>query len=504
MRKDFIKKGQSINIELNKKQVSPVCVSRFKKDDSFYRGYGVVKEKDFTGSDVIDDYLMYDFGEHYVGHLSFDISGIDEICDSPVKLRFHFAEVPYEFTDCPESRTGWLSYSWIQEEIIHVDYLPSHVELPRRYAFRYVKIEVLAKNKIMKVVISNPRVTAETSGDFEKYDIVKNPRWKKVGEVCVRTLRDCMQTFFEDGPKRDRRLWLGDMRLQALVNYDTFKNYDLVKKCMYLFAGLTGESGIIPSCIYEFPKPMHGKIELYDFALSFAATLCDYYDATNDRETAEELFEPAYSQYLLFEKLLDENYLINPPEGWWCHIDWGKDFPKLLCMEALAIYFSGYMIDLAVKLSKNKEAEHIKELRKNLFDAVTRTYYNAETGLFEEEGKVMWVPNIYLIDSGLIPKEQGVKMIYALRECKDAVFAITPSCHHYMLEAFAKLGLYDLLGEHIDAYWGGMLRDGADTFWETYDINDPFVAAYDDVNLTSYCHAWSTTPIYFILRYLDK
>ena len=39
--------------------------------------------------------------------------------------------------------------------------------------------------------------------------------------VSQRTLRDCMQTVFEDGPKRDRRLWLGDLRLQALANYAT-------------------------------------------------------------------------------------------------------------------------------------------------------------------------------------------------------------------------------------------------------------------------------------------
>lgn len=29
---------------------------------------------------------------------------------------------------------------------------------------------------------------------------------------------DCMQSVFEDGPKRDRRLWLGDLRLQALAS----------------------------------------------------------------------------------------------------------------------------------------------------------------------------------------------------------------------------------------------------------------------------------------------
>ncbi|WP_309121157.1 hypothetical protein [Paenibacillus sp.] len=30
--------------------------------------------------------------------------------------------------------------------------------------------------------------------------------------IAVKTLQDCMQTVYEDGPKRDRRLWIGDLR----------------------------------------------------------------------------------------------------------------------------------------------------------------------------------------------------------------------------------------------------------------------------------------------------
>ena len=36
----------------------------------------------------------------------------------------------------------------------------------------------------------------------------------------------------EDGPKRDRRLWLGDLRLEALANYETYRNFDLVKRLL--------------------------------------------------------------------------------------------------------------------------------------------------------------------------------------------------------------------------------------------------------------------------------
>ena len=65
----------------------------------------------------------------------------------------------------------------------------------------------------------------------------RNADDEALDRVARHTLRDCMQTVFEDGPKRDRRLWLGDLRLQALANYATYRNYDLVKP-LYLLAGI--------------------------------------------------------------------------------------------------------------------------------------------------------------------------------------------------------------------------------------------------------------------------
>ncbi len=36
-----------------------------------------------------------------------------------------------------------------------------------------------------------------------------SPFFQALDATAVGTLRDCMQTSFEDGPKRDRRLWIG-------------------------------------------------------------------------------------------------------------------------------------------------------------------------------------------------------------------------------------------------------------------------------------------------------
>jgi hypothetical protein len=63
--------------------------------------------------------------------------------DAPLKLKLTFGEMPVEMAVPFSSYDGWISSSWLQEEILYVDVLPGHVSLPRRYSFRYLKLEVL-------------------------------------------------------------------------------------------------------------------------------------------------------------------------------------------------------------------------------------------------------------------------------------------------------------------------------------------------------------------------
>ena len=62
-------------------------------------------------------------------------------------------------------------------------------------------------------------------------------------------------------------------------------------------------------------------------------------------------------------------------------------------------------------------------------------------------------------------------------------------------------GMYAEALEYIKSYWGCMLRDGADTFWEAYAIGNPTLSPYNDPLMNSFCHAWSCSPSYFIRKY---
>ena len=107
---------------------------------------------------------------------------------------------------------------------MYIDSLPAKVKISRRYALRHLKIEVIAKTQRADFCISDLQIEAVTSADFDYKSDVSGTPYDKICDVSVRTLRECMQEYFEDGPKRDRRLWIGDLRLQSLVNYCSFNN----------------------------------------------------------------------------------------------------------------------------------------------------------------------------------------------------------------------------------------------------------------------------------------
>ena len=221
--------------------------------------------------------VILDFGNHHVGYVTLDLASAGSHQDAPAYIFLKFAERLDELAADSNQYDGWLSRSWIQEERIHVDVLPAKLELTRRYAFRYLEIKVIDVSPKYSLVINN--VTGTSVSAVEKEEIqpvsAKEPILQEIDKVSIRTLRNCMQLVFEDGPKRDRRMWLGDLRLQARANYKTFHNTDLVKRCLYLFGGLTFNEGKVPACLFLEPELEPDDTYLFDYALLYGSVLLD-------------------------------------------------------------------------------------------------------------------------------------------------------------------------------------------------------------------------------------
>ena len=168
------------------------------------------KVRALTPLTVLDkgDSITVDFGNHYVGYLSFNMWFVNEYIDAPVTLRVRFFETEGEMNYDYSSYSGWLCESWIQEDTVKIDF-PGVYSMPRRYAARYVTIEVLHTPK--KLSLSDFVFEAVTSADESKLIPFKceDEELNAIDRVAVNTLKNCMQRVFEDGPKRDRRLWIG-------------------------------------------------------------------------------------------------------------------------------------------------------------------------------------------------------------------------------------------------------------------------------------------------------
>src|SRR5690606_16148080 len=84
-----------------------------------------------------------------------------------------------------------------------------------------------------------------------------------------------------------------------------------------------------------------------------------------------------------------------------------------------------------------------------------------------------------------------------------AIKLSTPYMYHHLIEALITCGQKEKALEQMRTYWGGMMEDGADTFWELYNPTDKKLSPYGSNLINSYCHAWSCTPAYFIRKYFS-
>ncbi|MED4225273.1 sugar hydrolase [Neobacillus cucumis] len=504
----FIETAEQLKPELYESIVKPSSIVDIKADPEVIHGWR--SEVVAPASSLADneyqknDSFVLDFGDHQVGYLTINIRPAGSPPDAPLKLKLTIGEMPVEMAEPFENYNGWLSSSWLQEETIFVDVLPAVISLPRRYSFRYVKFDVIDTSPKYRVVFDRVECKAVTSANLNAVEKIshQDPELQRMDEISIKTLADCMQDVFEDGPKRDRRLWLGDLRLQALANYETFRNNELVKRCLYLFAGVPDDKGKVPANVFVAPKLIADDTYLFDYSLFFAASLYDYYFATSDLETLKELWPTAYHQVDLALERLDKNNILKDSSDWWSFIDWEQGLNKQAPSQGVLIYTMKQAIRLAEELNV-PERDSLKGRLDEIIEATKTHLWDKEQQFFisGSDRQVSWASQIWMVLAGVLTKEENSKLMKRLLEENPSVGIATPYMYHHLIEALIVSGEKERGIEEMKTYWGGMIQDGADTFWELYDPKNKDFSPYGSHLINSYCHAWSCTPTYLIRKF---
>ena len=508
----WLKEAAASMPELRRTEHHPLRIVRSVADSTAFQGWRMEPSESiealYASSLKQRRKVIVDMGEHMTGYFSLRVNHTGMPADAPIRLRITFAEVPAELNTPFDPYPGGLSRAWLQDETVTVMRLPATVRIERRVACRYVMIEVLAQSSFdFRVEDITLEAVTSASGEAPALAEGTDPMIRRIYDTGLKTLSECMQTVYEDGPKRDQRLWIGDLYLESLANACSFGNHALTRRCLYLLAALADEDGWLHATVYEYPQPEpQYNQHTMDYSLLYGVALLEYLKATGDMTTARELWPVVARQIeIACTYLRDYLYDMQKQPQWWLVFDWKDDLDRHASVQGLMIFAVERGWELAQMVGRERDVRDWPDLVKRMRRASRRAFYDADAGVVVSgpQRQVSYLSQVWMILSGTLSPKEGARAMTAVLNDPTACRPGSPYAYHYVIEALIACGMRDEAREQLLEYWGGMVERGADTFWEVYDPMDDCKSPYGFYPVNSYCHAWSCTPVYFINTYKD-
>ena len=357
--------------------------------------------------------------------------------------------------------------------------------------FRFAYIELLSEEGVLefqKILGVFTYRDIEYKGSFESSDELLNRIWN----VSAYTVHLCMQEYMWDGIKRDRLVWIGDMHPEFMTTLAVFGDCDVIERSLDLVRDETPAG--------EWMN------HLSTYSLWWVMIHADLYRSAGNieylREQREKLVD-ILSRALAF---VDENGSEIMPEKRF--LDWPNEANE-------GAKHAG--IQAMLKMTLEKGAVILREIEENEL---------AERCKGTAERMKMHIP-----DPCGSKQAAALLALSGLGEAKklnDEVISVggakkfSTFFSYYLLAAKAMAG--DSAGalETLREYYGGMLKMGATTFWEDFDIEwmknsapiDEIVpegmkdihgdfGAYCYKNYRhSLCHGWASGPCPYLAHYV--
>jgi hypothetical protein len=204
------------------------------------------------------------------------------------------------------------------------------------------------------------------------------------------------------------------------------------------------------------------------------------------------------------EKDLDQKDLFSDLTHAWPFVDWSPGMNSYDAQTRMATQFEYYAAFkdgayLLRVLHDDKNAQ-IFQAKADALKAAAQKYMLDAKGSFGDR----WQPNAYAIISGVASKDQYESIwrdsLSDVGHLKYNPYIITPYYNFYVVTAMARMGHRRAALNWIRQYWGGMVQEGATSFWEGYDPTwykgYNFHASLQADNMSGYnvslAHGWSS------------
>ena len=433
--------------------------------------------------------LIIDFGKELTGFIGFDL----DACEGTV-LDFYMFE--YMNND-------------VIEDTIDLDNTLRYItfdgrqkyESPIRRGFRYAMLTIRNLTKpcrIYSVYTKMSTYPVVEAGKFVCSDYKLNAVWN----MSKYTQKVSMEDVFVDSSAYEQAYWLGDSRIQYLINYYTFGSYEIVKRCLNL---VPNSAQVTKYLMAHLPSGCQCTIPNWTFHWITACR--EYYEYSKDLVFLKNIYPHLLNTVNEYKKLLNNKGLFDFTG--WNFVDWAPvDTPgKGVITHQNAVFVNAIrdVSHVASIIGHKKEAEWLSQLTENLKRAINLNLWSdgkkAYVDCLHEDGEKSKVISmqtntmIYLYDC--YEEDRENYLIDLLLDCpEDYVKIGTPLMSFFYIEALIKMGKEELVPDYIIKNWGAMLDYGATTCWEKFP-------GYDIGRLSrSHCQAGSAAPPYFLGTYI--
>ncbi|HEX5483125.1 MAG TPA: alpha-L-rhamnosidase C-terminal domain-containing protein [Terriglobia bacterium] len=433
--------------------------------------------------------LVLDFGRESTGRLE-----VVSDSDAPMRLAIQYGESLGET---------------LREPYLGVDDLavpPHATAYGPKSAFRYAKVTFLngaSPLRFKTIQLDDIYYPVKYRGSFESSDPLLNRIW----QLGAYTSHLCMQDDIWDAPKRDRARWMGDLDVSGHVIDAVFADHFLMQETM-------------DALIRDAGQPVDRDVNhIPGYSAFWVMGEADYYEHFGDLEYLRSLHQPLIQLLDYMASEMDSRSVFTNRHHAWPYVDWSPGLSPSFSsagtrplsetapnaqrgtqFEFYAAFKRGAW--LLRQLGDSVNADRFDAKAKAIRSAALKYMLDPQTGTFGDR----WQPNAMAIYSGLADEAQTQTIWQKVLSHPDK-FRITPYYNFYVISAMALAGQYKPALDWIRKYWGGMVRRGATSTWEAYELGLPkqgwhrrLRADFGQGYFVSLAHGWSSGPTIWLME----
>ncbi len=355
-------------------------------------------------------------------------------------------------------------------------------------AFRYVQVKFLSGASSIRfkaIRLDSIYYPVHTQGAFESSDTLLN----RIYAVGAYTSHLCMQDAIWDAPKRDRLPWMGDLDVSGQVIETVFADRFLMQNTM-------------DRLLEEAGNPIARDVNtIPGYSAFWVMGEADYYRHVGDAAYLHSIHDGLTHLLDFMAGELDTDSVFVNPRKAWPFVDWSpglqQDNPET--RRATELEFYKAFSDGAWLLRESGdtgEAEKFEMRAAAIKKAAQEKLVDEQTGTFGGR----WQPNAMAVYSGVATPQQ-TSAIWQHILSQPSQEMITPYYNFYVISAMAQSGHRREALDWIRKYWGGMVAEGATSFWEGYDPAWPKDNFHENLQaddskgyFVSLSHGWSSGP----------